>query len=58
MNTFFTLLVVGVLLAFWGSLLAIVVAGAVYLWLVLLDELRLCRARRKARAAALPLPEA
>jgi Flp pilus assembly protein TadB len=55
MNAFFTLLVVGVLLAFWGSLLAIVVAGAVYLWVVLLDELRDRRARRKAKRS---LPEA
>ena len=54
MNAFFTLLVVGVLLAFWGSLLAIVVAGAVYLWVVLLDELQARRARRRGKRS---LPE-
>ncbi len=49
MNAFFAFLVVGLLLAFWGSMLAILLAGAVYMWAVLLDELRERRTRRLAK---------
>ena len=44
MSMFLALLVAAIVLVFWGAALAILVAGAIYMWVMLLDELKSRRA--------------
>ena len=44
MSMFLALFVAAVVLVFWGAALAILIACAIYLWIVLIDELKRRRA--------------
>jgi hypothetical protein len=52
MNTLAAILITGVVLAFWGFLLAILMAAATQLWLDLLDDLRGRRVRKRLKQEA------
>jgi hypothetical protein len=40
MSMFLALFIAAIILVFWGAALAILVAGAIYMWVALLDELK------------------
>ena len=47
MSVFLALFVAAIVLVFWGAALAILIAGAIYSWILVLDELKHRRAAKK-----------
>jgi ABC-type lipoprotein release transport system permease subunit len=54
MITFAAFLILGCAVAFYGALLAMLIAMAIYLWLDLLDQFKIRRSRKRLEQEALP----